>query len=189
MRAARISSRLQARARIWRASGLPRTTTMASSSPALACMARRRSSPRRTSIFSPAASASDRARRCRKCSRRRIASGVASVFGGTSVLACAADRLALLPGTRFGLSGPKVLESVHGKWELDADDARDVDAVFGAQSRNAAGLVELVFDDVETVRAWVAHAIREREDFTATVVATHARLGARIAGEAAHAPA
>jgi len=118
-----------------------------------------------------------------------IAIGVASVFGGTSVLACAADRLALLPGTRFGLSGPKVLESVHGKWELDADDARDVDAVFGAQSRNAAGLVELVFDDVETVRAWVAHAIREREDFTATVVATHARLGARIAGEAAHAPA
>jgi malonate decarboxylase beta subunit len=113
-----------------------------------------------------------------------VAVGVASVFGGTSVLACAADRLALLPGTRFGLSGPKVLESVHGKWELDADDARDVDAVFGAGARNARGLVELLADDADALRAWVARAAREREDFAASVVAMHARLGARIAGEA-----
>ena len=98
-----------------------------------------------------------------------IAVGVASVFGGTSVLACAADRLALLPGTRFGLSGPKVLESVHGKWELDADDARDVDAVFGARARNAGGLVELLADDADAVRAWVARAAREREDFASSV--------------------
>ena len=118
-----------------------------------------------------------------------VAIGVASVFGGTSVLACAADRLALLPGTRFGLSGPKVLESVHGKWELDADDARDVDAVFGARARNAGGLVELLADDADAVRAWVARAAREREDFASSVVAMQARLGARIAGELAHASA
>lgn len=113
-----------------------------------------------------------------------VAIGVASVFGGTSVLACAADRLALLPGTRFGLSGPKVLESVHGKWQLDADDALDIDAVFGAGARNARGLVELVADDADAVRAWIACATREREDFASSVVAMHARLGARIAGEA-----
>lgn len=117
-----------------------------------------------------------------------LAVGVGNVFGGTSVLACAADRLALLPGARIGLSGPKVLESVHGKWELDAEDPRDVDAVFGADARTAKGLVELLADDAEALRAWVARAAREREDFAASILAMHARLGARIAGEPAHAP-
>ena len=117
-----------------------------------------------------------------------VAVGVGGVFGGTSVLACAADRLALLPDTRIGLSGPKVLESVHGKWELDADDARDVDAVFGAASRAAMGVVELLADDGDALRAWVARAAHERDDFAASVRAMHARLGSRIAGEATHAP-
>lgn len=116
-----------------------------------------------------------------------VAIGVASVFGGTSVLACATDRVALLPGTRIGLSGPKVLESVHGKWQLDADSPRDVDAVFGADARNAAGLVELLADDSDAARAWIARAVHEREDFTSAVVAMHARLGRRVAGEPAHA--
>lgn len=117
-----------------------------------------------------------------------IAIGVASVFGGASVLACAADRLALLPGTRFGLSGPKVLESVHGKWALDADDERDVDGVFGAAARNATGFVELVTDDADALRAWIARAVAECDDFAGSVIAMHRRLGARIAGEAAPAP-
>ncbi|TMG97632.1 MAG: biotin-independent malonate decarboxylase subunit beta, partial [Betaproteobacteria bacterium] len=43
---------------------------------------------------------------------------VGDVFGGSSILACAADRTALLTSARIGLSGPKVIESVHGKWEL-----------------------------------------------------------------------
>jgi malonate decarboxylase beta subunit len=117
-----------------------------------------------------------------------VAIGVGSVFGGTSVLASAADRLALLPGTHIGLSGPKVLESVHGKWELDADDARDVETVFGAAARNASGVVELVADDADAARAWIARAARERDDFRASVLALHARLAERIAGEASHAP-
>ena len=78
-----------------------------------------------------------------------VAIGVGNVFGGTSVLACAADRLAMLPGTRIGLSGPKVLESVHGKWELDADEERDVEAVFGAKARSALGFVDLLADDAD----------------------------------------
>jgi malonate decarboxylase beta subunit len=117
-----------------------------------------------------------------------LAIGVASVFGGTSVLASAADRLALLPGTRIGLSGPRVLESVHGKWELDADDARDVDAVFGASARNASGLAELVADDADALRAWIARAAGEHEDFAASVAAMHARLAARIGSATSHAP-
>ena len=110
-----------------------------------------------------------------------------NLFGGTSVLACAADRLAMLPDTRIGLSGPKVLESVHGKWELDADDQRDIEAVFGARARNAMGWVDLLADDADAVRAWVCRAAREREDFAASVGAMHVRLRARIAGETVHA--
>jgi len=117
-----------------------------------------------------------------------LAIGVGNVFGGTSVLACAADRLAMLPDTRIGLSGPKVLESVHGKWELDADDARDVEAVFGARARSAMGFVELLVDDVDAVRAWLSRAARERDDFAVSVAATHARLRERIEGETAHTP-
>jgi len=116
-----------------------------------------------------------------------VAVGVGDVFGGTSVLACAADRLAMLPGTRIGLSGPKVLESVHGKWELDAEDWRDVDAVFGAAARNAAGLVDLLSDGADALRGWVPHAAQQRADFAVHVRATQARLHARTAGEPAHA--
>jgi malonate decarboxylase beta subunit len=115
-----------------------------------------------------------------------VAVGVGNVFGGTSVLACAADRLAMLAHTRIGLSGPKVLESVHGKWELDADDERDIEAVFGARARNAMGFVDLLADDADALRAWVCRAAREREDFAASVGSTHARLRARIDGETAH---
>lgn len=116
-----------------------------------------------------------------------IAVGVGNVFGGTSVLACAADRLAMLSGTRIGLSGPKVLESVHGKWELDAEDPRDVDAVFGAAARNALGFVDLLSGDADALRGWVPHAARGCTDFATQVRATHARLQARTAGESAHA--
>jgi malonate decarboxylase beta subunit len=114
--------------------------------------------------------------------------GVGHVFGGTSVLGCAADRFALLPGTRLGLSGPKVLESVHGKWQLDADDPRDVETVFGATARNAAGLVELLVDDADAMRAWIARAMRERDPFAVAVAATHARLARRVADDVSHAP-
>jgi hypothetical protein len=114
-----------------------------------------------------------------------LAIGTGSVFGGASVLGCAADRLALLPDTRIGLSGPKVLESVHGKWELDADDPRDIEAVFGARARSAMGFTDLLVDDADAIRGWICRAIRERDDFAVSVAATHARLRQRIEGEIA----
>jgi malonate decarboxylase beta subunit len=117
-----------------------------------------------------------------------VAIAVGHVFGGASVLACAADRLALLPGTRFGLSGPKVLESVHGKWQLDAEHARDVDLVFGAKARNASGVAELLADDADAIRAWVARAAVERNDFEASVLATHADLARRAGDGSGHVP-
>jgi malonate decarboxylase beta subunit len=118
-----------------------------------------------------------------------VALCVGSVFGGTSVLACAADRLAMLPASRLGLSGPKVLESVHGAWELDASCARDVDAVYGAKARQEAGAVEIVVDEIEVLRAWIARALHQRDDFESAVRAAHARLARRVANERVHAHA
>jgi len=115
-----------------------------------------------------------------------VAVAVGHVFGGASVLACATDRLALLPSTRFGLSGPKVLESVHGKWQLDAEHARDVDTVFGAKARNASGVAELLVDDADAIRAWIARAALERNDFEKSVLATHADLARRVDREVVH---
>ncbi len=118
-----------------------------------------------------------------------LALGVGDVFGGASVLACAADRIALLPGTRFGLSGPKVIESTHGRGEIAADDPVAVAAIFGAEARAAAGQVALVADDPEPVRAWIRSALGGVETFADGVAATHARLddrlrGARLSNEA-----
>ncbi|HET7262383.1 MAG TPA: biotin-independent malonate decarboxylase subunit gamma [Casimicrobiaceae bacterium] len=118
-----------------------------------------------------------------------LAIAVGHVFGGASVLACAADRLAVLPQVRIGLSGPRVLESVHGKWELDADDERDVDLVFGALSRTRAGYTELVKDEPEALRAWAARAAGRREPFDAQVFAAHTWLAARVAADVAQTPA
>jgi biotin-independent malonate decarboxylase beta subunit len=109
-----------------------------------------------------------------------LALAAGDVFGGASVLACAADRLGMLPGTRIGLSGPKVVESVHGRWELDADCTDDVNAVFGADARAAGGSVDLVVDDVDAIRAWVRMSARNTLAFDEHVWKLHAALAARI---------
>jgi malonate decarboxylase beta subunit len=107
--------------------------------------------------------------------------GVGDVFGGASVLACGAEEIALLPGTRLGLSGPKVIETTRGRSELAADDAVAVRARFGAEARAAAGQVALVADNAEAVRAWILAAIRQSEPFAERIVMMHARLAERLA--------
>ncbi len=109
-----------------------------------------------------------------------LVAGVADVFGGASVLACAAERTALLPGVRLGLSGPAVIETARGKGELDAGDAQAVAAVFGAGARAAGGQVELLADTADAVRGWVALALREPVSFAAWVLALQDRLAARL---------
>jgi malonate decarboxylase beta subunit len=108
-----------------------------------------------------------------------VAICVGDVFGGASVLACAADRVAMLPASRIGLSGPKVIESVHGKWALDADRAGDVESVFGAPARSRAGDVDLVADDRDALRAWIRVAAQGRIDFAEWVAQAHAVLAGR----------
>jgi biotin-independent malonate decarboxylase beta subunit len=102
-----------------------------------------------------------------------LAIAVGDVFGGTSILACAATRMAMLPHARVGLSGPKVIESVHGKWELDADRPADVDAVFGAGARSA---VDRIADDADAIRGWIRMAIANAVPFADQVAATQRLL-------------
>ena len=75
---------------------------------------------------------------------------------------------------------------MHGKWELDADDERDVEAVFGAKSRSAMGFVDLLADDADALRGWVYRTVRDRPDFATSVGTTHALLRTRIAGDPTH---
>jgi malonate decarboxylase beta subunit len=113
-----------------------------------------------------------------------LAVGVADVFGGASVLACAALRTALLPGVRLGLSGPAVIETARGSSELDAADAHAVDATFGAKARAAAGQVELLAGTAEAVRAWIGGCLNEAVPLDTWVRAMQERLAARLAGRA-----
>ncbi|MEO8305774.1 MAG: biotin-independent malonate decarboxylase subunit gamma [Betaproteobacteria bacterium] len=116
---------------------------------------------------------------------------IADTFGGASILAAAAERTALLAGVRFGLSGPAVIETARGRGEVDANDAAGVAALFGAESRAAAGHLELVADDAGAVRDWIDAGIRESTPFAASVHRMQARLAARFdvaEGVANHAP-
>ena len=112
---------------------------------------------------------------------RVLTIGVGDVFGGASVLACSADRIALVPGTKFGLSGPRVIEMAHGRGELDASDATAVDALFGAEARAAAGEVDLVADDRDVIRAWIVAGMRDERSFAQRVRAMQVRLADRWA--------
>jgi malonate decarboxylase beta subunit len=112
--------------------------------------------------------------------------GGADVFGGTSVLACAAERIALLPSVRLGVSGPAVIETTRGKGELDAGDKGAVAAVFGAEARAAAGHVELLPDTAAAAREWIMRAAKNSMPFAKWVRAMQDRLGKRLAaGEGA----
>ena len=109
-----------------------------------------------------------------------LALGVGDVFGGASVIACAAERLALLPTARIGLSGPRVIEVARGRGELDASDPRAVVALFGVEARAAAGDVAPIDDDASAVRDFVASALREATPFEAHVRAMHMQLTSRV---------
>jgi malonate decarboxylase beta subunit len=113
---------------------------------------------------------------------------VGDVFGGSSVLACAADRAAMLTSARIGLSGPKVIESVHGKWELDADRPDEVQAVFGAYARASRGSVDRIVDEVDAIRGWIRMAAASVLPFPDHVMKTQALLTAEASPDVARLP-
>jgi malonate decarboxylase beta subunit len=118
----------------------------------------------------------------RACGVRVLTLVAGDIFGGSSVVACAADRIAMLPKTRLGLSGPKVIETAHGRGEVDASDDDSVDALFGAEERSAGGTVELVADDADVIRAWIAAGCRDEATFSGRVRAMQMHLAKRLFG-------
>ena len=88
-------------------------------------------------------------------------------FGGASVLAAACANIHLLPQAHFGLSGPSVIETAHGKAELDADDDVAVAALYGAQARVTAGIGALIADDATAIRNTLEDAIATAAVFDA----------------------
>src|SRR5207244_12655869 len=84
------------------------------------------------------------------------------------------ERVAFLTGARVGLSGPKVIESVHGKWELDADRSDEVEAVFGARARS--GAIDHIADEADAIRGWIRMAIANATPFADQVLSTQRLL-------------
>jgi malonate decarboxylase beta subunit len=105
-----------------------------------------------------------------------------AAFGGASVLASACEHLRFLPDARFGLSGPGVVETAHGKAELDAADPAAVAALFGAPARVAAGIGALVDADAGSLRGAIRAAAQDTQPFGRTTLETwDAKLAARLA--------
>jgi malonate decarboxylase beta subunit len=105
---------------------------------------------------------------------------VGDVFGGASILAAACDRLALLPAARFGLSGPKVVETAAGRSELDAGDDGAVRRLYGAEARTRTGVADLLADDRDALRAWIGQGVRDAIAFPLRVIEMQERLAARV---------
>ncbi|MEO8346824.1 MAG: biotin-independent malonate decarboxylase subunit gamma [Betaproteobacteria bacterium] len=105
-----------------------------------------------------------------------------AAFGGASVLAAACAHLYFLPDTRFGLSGPGVIETARGKAELDADNSLSVTALFGAAARVATGIGTLVGDDEGALRTTIAAAALQPARLDRSTLAIwDAKLAARLA--------
>lgn len=104
-----------------------------------------------------------------------------SAFGGASVLAAACAHLLFMPHARFGLSGPGVIETAHGKAELDAGDSGAVTALFGASARVASGIGAAIDDDIDAVRTAIRAATRHVDRFDRRALdAWDAKLAARL---------
>jgi hypothetical protein len=73
-----------------------------------------------------------------------------------------------------------VVELMHGKGELDATDAGEVAALFGAEARAQAGQAELVADDHDALRAWLAAAAAAPQSFDDWVLSMQHRLARRL---------
>jgi len=111
-----------------------------------------------------------------------LAMVTAAAYGGASVLAAACEHVHFLPDARFGLSGPRVIETTQGKDELDAGDPRAVATLFGATARATAGIGTLTGDDSDEARTAIRAAAQYRARFDRAVLQTwDAKLASRLA--------
>ncbi len=80
--------------------------------------------------------------------------GPAGCFGGTGLVARCCDALVMSEEGRLAMSGPEVIESMHGVEEFDARDRALVWRVTGGKHRYLIGEIDaLVADDTAAFRA------------------------------------
>ncbi len=92
---------------------------------------------------------------------RMLALGGRGCFGGASVLAATCEYVVVNPETLFSMSGPKLIERLSGKHDLDATDPAAVRALLGGAARAAASdAFILAANDVasyaEELSGWLA---------------------------------
>jgi len=76
-----------------------------------------------------------------------LVGGSAGCFGGTGLVARCCDALAISEEGRLAMSGPEVIETVHGVEEFDARDRALVWHVTGGKHRYLLGETDRICDD------------------------------------------
>jgi malonate decarboxylase beta subunit len=83
-----------------------------------------------------------------------LVGGAAGCFGGTGLVARCCDAIVMSEEGRLAMSGPEVIETVHGVEEFDARDRALVWRVTGGKHRYLLGEADrLVEDDITAFRA------------------------------------
>jgi len=106
-------------------------------------------------------------------------------FGGMGIIANCADTLIMSTEARLGMSGPGVIETVHGVDEFDSSDRALIWQVSGGEHRYRSGDCQMLV--VDTIAAFKAAAAQAMTITSQTVVdfsaleAEHAMLTQRLA--------
>ncbi len=101
-------------------------------------------------------------------------------FGGASMLAALCTARAVSAESRYGMSGPAIVEGLGGRHEFDASDAAEVRALYGGQARAALGAVErLCEDDADGFRG-ALEVLAAQATTPPDIDAAHRRLKARL---------
>lgn len=108
--------------------------------------------------------------------------GTYGCFGGMGIVAKCCDVVIISEEGRLGMSGPEVIETVHGVEEFDARDRALVWRTVGGKHRYLLGDAHaLVEDDIAAFRAAAIDALGRREGLTLeSVLAEHGALTKRL---------
>jgi acetyl-CoA carboxylase beta subunit len=102
-------------------------------------------------------------------------------FGGASMLAAICSARAATNTSRYGMSGPSVIEALGGREELDSRNARAVRALFGARSRARLGAIDRLCGDAPvSCRQAVYSLLSTCRPAAPDLQETHRRLGQRL---------
>ncbi|WP_288107523.1 biotin-independent malonate decarboxylase subunit beta [Limnobacter sp.] len=114
-----------------------------------------------------------------------LVGGAAGCFGGTGLISRCCDTLIMSEEGRLSMSGPEVIETVHGVEEFDSRDRALVWRVTGGKSRYILGEVDaLVADQVAAFRQAAIAALQQGKPAGLTlqdIEAEHAMLTRRLA--------